>query len=396
MNRLRLAAGAAVVAVLAASGAAAQSRPPGLAPDPSSVEAGLWSTSERAERDARASAELNPDADLNAYVREVMCSVASEYCSEVRVYVMDRQLFNATAAPNGYIEVWSGLLLRAQSEAELAFVLGHEIGHFAENHTFERFNTLKTYATVAMVITLGAGLAGAYYGIDLTSVGDLAYLSAMAAFYGYNRGQETEADVFGLRRAAAAGYDPAAGAAIWRSLQAETAASTFPSVRRSEAANSLFRTHPLTAERIAGLDRLATDLRGPQRADAARHRAAIRPFLGPWLKEELLRRDFGGLLHVLDRLDDVGEDLGVLEFYRGEVFRQRRGEGDLEKAVAAYRASVAHADAPAAAWRELGDAERKLGNGPAARAAWSRYLEIAPDADDGWIVADSLQSLETT
>lgn len=380
--------------MLAASGVAAQSRPPGLAPNPSSVEAGLWSTSERAERDARASAELNTHANLNAYVTEVMCSVASEYCGEVRVYVMDRQLFNATAAPNGYIEVWSGLLLRAQSEAELAFVLGHEITHYAENHTFERFGTYKTYATVAMVVTLGAGLAGAYHGVDLSSVGDLAYLSAMAAFFGYNRGQEAEADALGLRRIADAGYDPGAGAAIWRALQEETAASTFPSVRRSEAANSLFRTHPLTAERVASLQRLANELSGPDRVDSARHRAAIRPFLGPWLKEELLRRDFGGLLHVLDRLGDRGEDLGVLEFYRGEVHRQRRGEGDLEKAALAYRTAVSHPDVPVPAWRELGDAERRLGNPEAARAAWNRYLQLSPDADDRWIVEDSLNRLE--
>jgi hypothetical protein len=351
------------------------------------------------ERSAKASAELNVNADLNAYVREVMCSVAIEYCPEVRVYILDRQLFNATAAPNGYIEVWSGLLLRAQSDAELAFVLGHEITHYAENHTFEQFNTYKTYATLAMVVTLGAGLAGAYYGVDLSSVGDLAYLTAMSAFYGYNRGQETEADTLGLRRAAEAGYDPAAGAAIWRALQAETAASTFPSVRRSEAANSLFRTHPLTADRIAALAQHGTALADSampvRRADRQRHRSAIRPFLGQWLEEELVRRDFGSLLAVLDRLDDEGEDLGVLGFYRGEVYRQRRGDGDLEESRIAYLAAVEHADVPVAAWRELGDVQQKLGDHTAARVAWTRYLAAAPsDADDRWIVEDSLKSLE--
>lgn len=362
---------------------------------PSSIEAGLWSTSDRAERDARASAELNADTSLNGYVRSIMCSVAPEYCGEVRVYVMDRQIFNAQVAPNGYVEVWSGLLLRAQTDAELAFVLGHEISHYAENHTIERYNTLKTYQTIAMVVSLGAGLAGAYYGVDLSSVGDLAYLSAISAFFGYNRGQESEADALGLRRAAAAGYDPAAAAAIWRALQAETAASTFPSVRRSEAANSLFRTHPLTIERVANLDAEASRLVGASRADRVRHRAAIRPFLSQWLEEELVRRDFGGLLLILDRLATEGEDLGVIDFFRGEAYRQRRGDGDLQKAVLAYRSAVDHDDAPSEAWRELGDAERKLGNVVEARAAWTRYLERAPDADDRWIVEDSLKSLET-
>ena len=398
--KMRLGLTAAVAALLLASGAAAQSRAPGLAPTTSSLEAGLWSSSDRMERSARASAELNVDADLNAYVREVMCSIANEYCSEVRVYVLDRQVFNATAAPNGYIEVWSGLLLRAQSDAELAFVLGHEITHYAENHTVEQFNTYKTYNTIAMVVSLGAGLAGAYYGVDLSSIGDLAYFTAMSAYFGYNRGQETEADTLGLRRAAEAGYDPAAGAAIWRALQAETAASTFPSVRRSEAANSLFRTHPLTADRIEALAQHGYAIAGSsapvRQADRQRHRTAIRPFLGQWLEEELLRRDFGGLLAVLDRLDDEAEDLGVLGFYRGEVFRQRRGDGDLEKARTAYLSAVEHIDVPVAAWRELGDVHHKLGDHAAARAAWTRYLAAAtPDADDRWIVEDSLKSLES-
>jgi Zn-dependent protease with chaperone function len=394
VTRLSLGAGVAALALLAAPVVCAQSRAPGLVPNPSTVEAGLWSTSDRAERDARASAELNADANLNRYVREVMCSVAPEYCNEVRVYVMDRQVFNATAAPNGYVEVWSGLLLRAQSDAELAFVLGHEISHYAENHTIERYSTLKTYQTVAMVLTVGAGVAGAYYGVDLSSVGDLAYLSAISAFFGYNRGQEAEADTFGVRRAATAGYDPAAAPAIWEALQAETAASTFPSVRRSEAANSLFRTHPLTAERVAYLKREAAALTGPTAADRARHRAAIRPFLSPWLEEELVRRDYGGLLLILDRLATLDEDQGVINFYRGEAFRQRRGDGDQERAALSYRSAVTFADAPVQAWRELGDMERKLGNHTAARAAWTEYLARAPNADDRWIVEDSLESLE--
>lgn len=385
----------ALALVLLSAPVAAQQRPPGLAPTPNSAEGGLWSSSERAERAARQSSELNADEALNAYVREVTCRVAPEYCPELRVYVMDRPAFNATAAPNGYIEVWSGLLLRAESEAELAFVLGHEIAHYAENHSIEQWNTTKGWMTAAMVVTVGAGLVGAYYQVDLSGLGDLAYLTALSSTFSYGRGQETQSDQLGFERAVAAGYEPAAPARIWRSLQAETRASSFASVRRAEAAGSVFRTHPLTEARIAALDALARTRSDEGRVERERYRSVIRPHLSAWLADEMNRRDFNGLLALIDRLE-TGGDAGVLNFYRGEVYRQRREEGDARLARDAYAAASVHPDAPAAVWRELGDLEGRLGDPAAARAAYGRYLAVAPSADDRWIVEDSLTALDQT
>lgn len=374
----------------------AQGRAPGLVPSPSSAEAGLWSTLDRAERDARHSAELNADPALNAYVRSVACGVAEDYCDELRVYVMDRPAFQASAGANGYLEVWSGLLLRADSEAALAFVLGHEVGHYAENHGIERWNTRKAWATAAMVVTAGAGIAGAYYQVNLSGLGDLAYLSAVSAYFSYSRGQEIQSDAIGLQRMADAGYDPRASAQMWRDVQAETRASSFSSVRRAEASNSVFRSHPLSEDRVAALEQAAAARPASGRLERARHRAAIRPFLNQWLDEELKRRDFGGLLTVIDRLAKDDEDLGVLNFYRGEIYRQRREAGDLVLARDAYRAAALHSDAPIAVWRELGDASIRLEDEETAATAWTTYLDNAPAADDRWIVEDSLKTLEKT
>lgn len=375
-----------------AGAAQAQQRPPGLAPVANSAEGGLWASSERAERSARASAELNPDPALNAYVREVTCKVAPEYCPELRVYVMDRPVFNATAAPNGYIEVWSGLLLRAESEAELAFVIGHEIAHYAENHTIERWNTTKGWMTAAMVVTVGAGIAGAYYQVDLSGVGDLAYLTALSGMFSYNRGQESQSDQLGFERAVAAGYDPSAPAHIWRSLRIETKASSFPSVRRSEAAGSVFRTHPLTEARIAALDALAATRTPGGRTERESYRDVIRPHLAAWLADEMNKRDFDGLLTLIDRLE-AGGDHGVLNFYRGEIFRQRREDDDAIAARDAYAEAARFPDAPPAVWRELGDLQARLNDPDGARTSYQHYLDLAVSADDRWIVEDSLTSL---
>ena len=376
---------------LMAGSVQAQQRAPGLAPTAESVEGGLWGASDAAERGARSSAERNADPALNAYVSEVACTVAPEYCGDIRIYVMDRPVFNATASPNGYIEVWSGLLLRAGSEAGVAFALGHEVGHYAENHSLEQWRTTKGWATVAMVVSLGAGVAGAYYQVDLRGIADLAYMSAISSIFTYGRGQEEEADTLGLRRMRAAGYDPQAASELWESLRAERQVSSFPSVRRAEAWPSVFRTHPLTVERIVALRSQAGD--GGGRMERDRYRAAIRPHLARWLDDELDRRDFGSTLAVIDRLDIDGQDSGVLNYYRGQAYRQRREPGDDLRARDSYRLAVVYTDAPAAAWRELGDLESRTGDAGAARTAWARYLDAAPDADDRWIVEDSLKHL---
>ncbi len=170
-----LALSTAIIATLAAAAPAwgatpaAQSAPelraPHLRPDPTTSEAGLWGLSDRAEAHVKSSADLDPDPALNAYVRSVVCKIASEYCEDLRVYVLDRPVFNASAAPNGYVEVNSGLLLRSQTEDDLAFVLGHEVSHFGRNHTLAQLRAAKTTANVTMILQIGvaAVAAGAMY-----------------------------------------------------------------------------------------------------------------------------------------------------------------------------------------------------------------------------------------
>ena len=397
-NRMRFAVGgvAALTLVLGASTALAQVRAPGEPPRPNTAEAGLWGIAEETETYTRRRGDRNTDPALNAYVQELTCKVAGDHCGDIRVYVMNRPVFNATAMPNGAVEVWSGLMLRASTEDELAFVLGHEVAHFLEEHTYERMRTQKLTNNALLVFSMGAVAAGVYYQVDVSELIDAVYLSSMAAFMGYNQSQEAQSDRMGLDMIHDLGLDASAGASIWQNLTAENAASSFRSVRRSEAYGSAFRTHPLTADRIASLSRQADELgyKGATREDRLRYRAIIRPHLAAWIEDEHRHRDFGRLLHLLDRLSEDGEDLGLLSYHKGEVYRRRRQEGDDLLAVNAYRAAVRHADAPVAAHRELGTLEARLGNHAAARDAFKTYISLAPQADDLWIVEDQLSRLE--
>jgi predicted Zn-dependent protease len=398
--------GAAAAAALVGA-ASAEPREPGQTPKLDSAEAGMWDVMAKAEAEAKRSADLNTDPALNAYVREVTCKVAQAYCPELRVYVMDRPLVNATMAPNGYGEVWSGLLLRAEDEAELAFVLGHEVTHYVENHSIERHTAHKNRQNLVMALSVGVAVGGAVvaanagpYGdpgavLDATgSLIDAIYLSSIAAYFRFSRDNENEADIKGVRRASAAGYRGDAAPGSWRDIMAETAASDFDRVRRSDARLGVFDSHPLNADRVQRLEAEAKTLPAAGQSGRDRHRAAIRPHLARWLKDDLRRRDFGQTLYILDRLAVGGEDAGVISFYRGETYRLRRRDGDAALAEAEYAAAAQHPDAPVAVWRELGDLRRKRGDTAGAAQAYAAYLEKAPAAEDAWLVQDALQTLK--
>lgn len=418
IGRRALLAAVAVSAMGLSSARAAEPlglRPAGLKPAASSVEAGLWGESDQAEAYVRNSAELDTDPALIAYARQVVCRIAADYCPEMRVYVLDRPFFQATAAPNGYVEVWSGLMLRAQTEDELAYVLGHEVSHFARNHSLERMRVHKTTANVVLAlqvgVTVGAAVAmantastgapDASQSIDsisraAQSLNNLIYLAGLARYSDFSRDNETEADALGFQRASAAGYSPGAGPRLWTAMVAETQASDFQTVRKSEARASVFSSHPITADRIAALR--AMNGGAPETAEVAAqraYRARIRSHLGPWLKDDLRRRDYGQTLYLIDRLEEIQEDMGVLEFYRGETLRQRRKAGDADAALKAYQAATGHPDAPAAAWRELGDGLKRQGDRSGAAVALQTYLERAPSAQDRWLVEATLKTLNT-
>jgi predicted Zn-dependent protease len=394
LRRILTAAAAAALLASTAQPALAQAQPKlreaQIRPAVSSVEGGLWDMSDQMENHVKASAEVNKDPQLNAFVKTVLCKVATEYCGEMRLYVLDRPELNASAAPNGYVDVNSGLLLRAATEDELAFVLAHEVTHFARSHTLERYRQTKQTATAGMILGMGLGIATG--GGSLVS--DLVYLGAIASLMSYNREQEGEADTLGYGRATKAGYAKGAGAAMWSDVIAETRSSDFPKTRNSEARASIFRTHPITAERVAALQAMGGGDTARDVAAEKKYRAVIRPHLAAWLKDDLRRRDYGQSLYVIDRLSKLGEDMGVLEFYRGEAYRQRRSEGDGAKALEAYKRAVASADVPVAAWRELGEAARKAGDKAAARQAFQTYLDRAPQAQDRWIVESSLKTVQ--
>ncbi len=157
--------------------------------------------------------------------------------------VLNSPVVNAFALPGGYVYVTRGLVALANSEAELAGVLAHEIGHVTARHTAQRYNR-------AVATSVGATILDAWIGGGANS--QLIGLGAQLYLAGYSRSQETEADVLGIRYLRRTGYDPLAEADFLRSLQnhSNLLKRIYAPDSRERALDQFFQTHPQTSDRV--------------------------------------------------------------------------------------------------------------------------------------------------
>ncbi len=344
--------------------------------DKSNYKAGIWEVVAQYEEDMKISGARVTDAALTAYVEDLVCKLAEEHCLDIRVYIIDHPQFNALMAPNGMMIVHTGLLLRAESEAELAFILSHEIAHFIEQHTFEQYGRLKNSVQASAFLT--------------ASFGDLLVFGSVAQF---SRDQEAEADELGLARMRAHGYSSDAAVALWEDLTAEVEASDNKRKKRNYNRVGYLGTHPAPLDRIEMLRNMSDDTEDAEDGKVE-YRKIIRGHLFAWLENNIAQRDFGSSLYLINQLADLEEDLGVLEYMRGEVYRIRSEDGDRDQALKSYEAALTYEDAPAYAWRQVGDRYHSQGDMEAAHDAFSTYLAHMPDAMDRKLVEGLMKTME--
>ncbi len=369
---------AACAGVMLGTQAMAAPPPPPITPDyrpaADSDEAGFWMVADKAEDSFKTSPLLVRDEALNAYVKGVLCKLAKDQCAGMRVYILDQPYFNAAMYPNGAVQVWTGLLLRAQNEAQLSCVLGHEMSHYLLRHTIEQWR--RAVNASGAIAVLGIVTAGAGVGL----IGALAGLGIAGGLLSFSRDQEREADARGQDLAVAAGYDPMQCAALWKEQLAEEDAEP------DQKANFLFlKTHPASEERLATMQKRAAELAAPAAPPtlgADGFAAATSPFRAQWLAEELNRAHYDQSLVLIQSLIAAAPGAGELHFYLAEAYRRRNAAGDAAKARDEYQTAIADGGAPAGAFRGLGLAAMKAGDDAAARDAFQHYLDSAPQADD--------------
>lgn len=200
------------------------------------------------------------DPQLTSYIDEIGQRLAKT--SELpdlkfSFTIIDSNMINAFALPGGYVHVTRGLMALANSEAELAGVLAHEIGHVTARHSAQRHSQ-------GVLAGIGVNVLGILTGSP--QLANLAGTGAELYLKSYSRDHEFEADTLGIRYLKRAGYAPDAMAQFLTSLRASSQLDAklqgLPAGAVDET--NLMATHPRTVDRV---QRAAEAAGGPPVAD---------------------------------------------------------------------------------------------------------------------------------
>ncbi len=149
---------------------------------------------------------------------------------------------NAFSVPGGYVYITRQLMGLMDDESQLAFALGHEVGHVAANHAHIR----EQYANRNPLGVFGS-IIGAIFGPGIT---DVLQARARLDTLSFSREQEYQADTLGLRYMIAAGYDPAGASGILANLSREAALQARVQGRSNRQTPEWASTHPLSENRM--------------------------------------------------------------------------------------------------------------------------------------------------
>lgn len=163
-----------------------------------------------------------PNNDVQQYVRRLGESLIPANQKELapgdpnripfQFFVVENKVPNAFACANGTVVVHSGLFRSVENEAQLAFVIGHEIAHATQEHTIRQ---MEFHKKKRIGLAIGAAFAGAY---GAYNVRDLLNLVNAAIVNGYSRHLENQSDRLGMQYMLATGYDPREAPRAWKAM----------------------------------------------------------------------------------------------------------------------------------------------------------------------------------
>ncbi len=226
------------------------------------------------------------NAEIQNYINQVGRKIVASNSLEGQPYnytftVVDVPMVNAFALPAGTVMVTAPLIVMAESEAELAGVIGHEIGHIKARHTAERMDKAKREQSKSWKYALGGGVFGGLLGYGLgrlacppsdneclkkaTELGATAGVGGglLVQKYGFmanSREDEMEADRIGFKTSLAAGYDKDhIGRFYSKLLEMDQKRGGDQGMLKS--LSDAMSTHPPSKERVAQMNQMAAEAR---------------------------------------------------------------------------------------------------------------------------------------
>jgi predicted Zn-dependent protease len=228
---------------------------------------------------------LYSDERLDTYVAGIgrrLAAVSERPDLEWSFKVVDDPEVNAFALPGGYIYITRGLLSYANSEAEVAAVLGHEIGHVTARHSVSQMSK-------AQLATLGLGV-GMILKPDLARYGQIGQTGLGLLMLKYGRDDENQADELGMRYLTRAGYSASSMGDVMSMLER---VSTGAEGKKGGRVPTWLASHPSPEARLARIQahqgEYPQGTRDPARADYLRHLDGI--VYGPDPREGFVKDD---------------------------------------------------------------------------------------------------------
>lgn len=270
-------------------------------------------------RQMRAYEVLNEDPLINGYFKDMGYRLASHSDRPDKSFtfvVLDQPVVNAFAAPGGVIALYSGLILAADDEHEIAGVVAHEIAHITQLHLYRALESQQAMTIPIALAMLGLILVGGGSGEAIQGALMSGQAAAAQAQIFFTRQNEYEADRIGISTLARAGYDPAGMAEFFEKMSRITRSM-------GEGPPEYLRTHPVSTSRISEARNRAQNMKTPEPSDGrdfylvqARLRA---------LSEEYPDTALAWFDHRMDRADISQAESDAI-FYGRAIALQRKGE----------------------------------------------------------------------
>jgi predicted Zn-dependent protease len=269
-------------------------------------------------RQMRAYEVLNEDPLISAYFEDMGYRLASNSDRPDKSFtftVLNQPVVNAFAAPGGVIALYSGLILAADDENEVAGVLAHEIAHITQQHLYRALENQQAMTIPIALAMLAVVLAGGGSGEAIQGALMGGQAAAQQAAIYFTRQNEYEADRIGISTLSRAGYDPAGMGEFFEKMGRLTRSM-------GEGPPEYLRTHPVSVSRIAEAENRAQNMPVPQPSDGrdfylvqARLRA---------MTEKSPDDALDWFSHRMDRADISQAESDAL-FYGKAIALQRKG-----------------------------------------------------------------------
>jgi beta-barrel assembly-enhancing protease len=271
-------------------------------------EVKLYEMSEKAHKKMVSQGLLLREKSANQYLNQVGLSLVPDFDDRgpsFSFYIVKKSSVNAFAMPNGNIYMHVGLLSKLENEAQLAHVLGHEIAHVIQRHSYkgrlDRHNTVVA-AHVADLFLFGTGLAYIPAGMNLAS---------------YSREQERESDQFAIEYVATQNYDLNESVKLFSQLG---------EVKHQKETGSIWSSHPDSSKRLMNSRQQISESYTSYGGEVVNHdkyEVFRREVAEVSIKRRISGQQYELAEDAVKREIKLQGDSALWQYYLGEIYRLR-------------------------------------------------------------------------